>query len=126
MGTFTLTQKTVLLLRYCGRRSSRYFILMQYKLKKMLQFIPNAPSTFLWAMSDAHSRMIHYFESILFKGLIKPVNRFVNQFEWFVQFPESSEAVHSEFALSDLFQEECLCLDTINIDIFTIFTLAEI
>ncbi len=39
MGTFTLTQvnffvkKTVLLLRYCGWRSSRYFILMQYKLK---------------------------------------------------------------------------------------------
>ncbi len=56
----------------------------------MLQFIPNAPSTFLWAMSDAHSQMIHSFESILFKGLIKPgkpVNRFANQFEWFVQFP---------------------------------------
>ncbi len=36
MGTFTLTQvqkKTVLLLGYCGRHSSRYFILMQYKLK---------------------------------------------------------------------------------------------
>ncbi len=68
---------------------------------KMLQFIPNAPSTFLWAMSDAHSQMFHSFESILFKGLIKPVgkpvNRFANQFEWFVQFPaaraESSEAV---------------------------------
>ncbi len=28
----------VLLLRYCGRLSSRYFILMKYKLK-MLQFI---------------------------------------------------------------------------------------
>ncbi len=76
------------------------FFLMQYKLK-MLQFIPNAASTFLWAMSDAHSRMINSFESILFKGLIKPVgkpvNRFANQFEWFVQFPaaraESSEAV---------------------------------
>ncbi len=89
MGTFTLTQvyfreKTVLLLRYCGRLSSRYIILMQYKLK-MLQFIPNAPSTFLWAMNDAHSRMIHSFESILFKGFIKPVgkpvNRFANQFE---------------------------------------------
>ncbi len=73
---------------------------MQYKLK-MLQFIPNVPSTFLWAMSDAHPRMIHSFESILFKGLIKPVgkpvNWFTNQFEWFVQFPaaraESSEAV---------------------------------
>ncbi len=45
-------------------------LLMQYKLK-MLQFIPNAPSTFLWVMNDAHSRMIHSFESILFKGLIK-------------------------------------------------------
>ncbi len=37
MGTFTqvnfLWKKTVLLLRYRGRRSSRYFILMQYKLK---------------------------------------------------------------------------------------------
>ncbi len=57
----------------------------------MLQFILNALSTFLWAMNDAHSRMIHSFESILFKGFIKPVgkpvNRFVNQFEWFVQFP---------------------------------------
>ncbi len=42
-------------------------------------------------MSDAHSRMIHYFESILFKGLIKPVdkpvNQFANQFELFVEFP---------------------------------------
>ncbi len=73
---------------------------MQYKLK-MLQFIPNAPSTFLWAMNDAHSWMIHSFESILFKGLVKPFgkpgNWFANQFEWFVQFPaahaESSEAV---------------------------------
>ncbi len=44
--------------------------------------------------------MIHYFESILFEGLIKPigkpVNRFANQFKRFVQFPaaraESSEA----------------------------------
>ncbi len=52
-------------------------------------------------MSDAHLRMIHAFESILFKSLIKPVgkpvNWFANQFEWFVQFPavraESSEAV---------------------------------
>ncbi len=73
---------------------------MQLKLK-MLQFISNALSTFLWAMSDAHSRMIHYFESILFKGLIKPVgkpvNWFANQFERCVQFPathaELSEAV---------------------------------
>ncbi len=148
MCTFTLTQvhfieKTVLLLRYCGRRSSRYFILMQYKLK-ILQFIPNAPSTFLWAMSDAHSRMIHSFESILFKGLIKPVgktmNQFVNQFGWFVQFPAArahwvvSSGSHLILRISralsaaarDLFQEECICLDTINIDIFTIFTLAEI
>ncbi len=56
-------------------------------------------------MSDAHSRMIHSFESILFKGFIKPVNRFANQFEWFVQFsaarPESSEAVHSDNIKSD-------------------------
>ncbi len=64
----------------------------------MLQFITNAPSTFLWAMSNAHSWMIHSFESILFKVLIKPVvHRFANQFEWFVKFPaartESSEAV---------------------------------
>ncbi len=114
----------------------------------MLKFIPNAPSTFLWAMSDAHLRTINYFESILFKGLIKPVgkqvNRFVNHFEWFVQFPaaraESSEAVLTQScdrkfkniksveraAACDHFQEECLCLDTIDIDIFTIFTLAEI
>ncbi len=66
---------------------------MQYKLK-MLPFIPHVPSTFLWAMSDVHSRMIHSFESILFKGLIKPVgkpvNRFANQFEWFVQFSSFS------------------------------------
>ncbi len=79
---------------------------MKYKLK-MLQFIPNAPSTFLWAMNDDHSRMIHSFESNLLKGLIKPVNRFVNQFEWFVQFTlphaltESSEAVHSGNIKSD-------------------------
>ncbi len=66
---------------------------MQLKLK-MLKFIPNTPSTFLWATSDAHSWIIHSFESILFKGLIKPA---ANQFEWLVQFPaaraESSEAV---------------------------------
>ncbi len=42
----------------------------------MLQFIPNA----LWAMRDAHSRMIHYFESVQFKGLIKPVGKPVNLF----------------------------------------------
>ncbi len=63
---------------------------MQYKLK-MLQFIPNA--TILWTMSDTNSQMIHSFESILFEGLLKPVN----QFEWFVQVPaaraESSEVV---------------------------------
>ncbi len=81
---------------------------MKYKLK-MLQFIPNVPSTFLWAMNDVHSRIIHSFESILLKGFIKPfgkpVNRFANQFEWFVQFPhaltESSEAVHSDNIKSD-------------------------
>ncbi len=33
-------------------------------------------STFLWAMSDARLQMIQSFESILFKGLIKPVNQF--------------------------------------------------
>ncbi len=43
----------------------------------MLTFIPNALSTFLWAMSDAHSRMIHSFESILFKCLIKPAGESV-------------------------------------------------
>ncbi len=36
---------------------------------------------------------------------IKQVNRFANQFEWFVQFPaaraESSEAVHSDNIKSD-------------------------
>ncbi len=84
---------------------------MKYKLK-MLQFIPNAPSTFLWAMNDAHSRMIHYFESILFKALSNQLaNQWIGsrtefiQFEWFVQFPaaraESSEAVHSDNIKSD-------------------------
>ncbi len=71
---------------------------MQYKLK-VLQFIPNTPSTFLCAMSDVHLQMIHSFELILFIGLVKAVdnsvNWFANQFEWFVQFPaaraESSE-----------------------------------
>ncbi len=41
-----------------------------------------------------------------------------------------TESLRTSRALSavsrDLFQEECLCLDTIHIDIFTIFTLAEI
>jgi len=45
--------------------------------------------------------MINYFESILFKGLIKsvgkPVNRFVNQFERFVQFPAArADGSHSD------------------------------
>ncbi len=30
-------------------------------------------------MNDAHSRMIHSFESILFKGFIKPVGKPVNR-----------------------------------------------
>ncbi len=63
---------------------------------------------------------------------------FVNQFEWFVQFPaaraESSEAVLTQSCNRKIknikslfqFQKECLCLDTISIDIFTIFSLAEI
>ncbi len=66
---YIFREKTVLLLRYCGRLSSRYFILMKYKLK-ILPFIPNEPSTFLWAMNDTHSRMIHSFESIMFKGTL--------------------------------------------------------
>ncbi len=79
MGTLLLlkymfSEKTVLLLRHCGWRSSRYFILMQNKFK-MLQFIPNALSTFLWAISDAQLWMINYFESVLFKGLIKAVGK---------------------------------------------------
>ncbi len=73
---------------------------MQYKLK-LLQFIPNASSKFLWSISDAYSQMINYFESILFKGLIKPVGkpvtRFVNQFERFVQFPAArADGSHSD------------------------------
>ncbi len=71
---------------------------MQYRLK-LLQFIPNAPSTFLWSMSDAHSQMIHSFQSILFKGLIKPVNWFTNQF---VQFP----ATHADGSHSDNIKSE--------------------
>ncbi len=53
--------------------------LMQYKLK-MLQLIANVQSTFLWAMSDAHLRMIHSFDQT------SSQNRFTNQFELFVQF----------------------------------------
>ncbi len=151
MGTFTLTQvhflrkKTVLLLRYCGRRSSRYFILMQYKLK-MLQFIPNAPSTFLWAM-----RPIREWFILLSKLCSKPwSNQLANQWigSWislndsFSSLPHAlshlkqfslrvvTESLRTSRALSaaarNLFQKECLCLDTINIDIFPIFTLAEI
>ncbi len=95
-------------------------------------------------LSDSHSLIIHSFESILFKGLIKPVGKPVNQFEWFVQFPaacrESSEVVLAQSCnrkfkniksiehsgTRSMLQEECLCLNTINIDIFTIFMLAEI
>ncbi len=142
MGTFTLTQiyflwkKLVLLLRYCEQRF-RYFILMQYKLK-MLQFIPSTTSTVLWAVSDAHSRMIHSFESILFKGLIKAVGKPVSRFGSWISLNDSFSSLlrvrviwsasHSESLRTSraLFQEECLCLDTINIDIFTIFTLTEI
>ncbi len=66
MGTFTsLLWANLLSLLY----------LNEYKLK-MLQFIPNALSTFLWAMNDAHSRMIHSFESILLKALS---NQLANQ-----------------------------------------------
>ncbi len=75
---------------------------MKYKLK-MLQFIPNVPSTFLWAMNDAHSRMINSFESILFKGFIKPVGKPVNR---------SSEAVHSDNIKSD--EEVALDLQSIE------------
>ncbi len=88
---------------------------MKYKLK-MLQFIPNAQSTFLWAKNDAHSRMIHSFESILFKGFIKPigksVNRVANHFEWFANAAraESSEAVH----LDNIKSDEDVALDLVN------------
>ncbi len=54
---------------------------------------------FLWSlfMSNAHLQMIHSFESILFKGLIKPVNQFTNQIEWFVQFPVTcADGTHSD------------------------------
>ncbi len=62
----------------------------------MLKFIPNVQSTFLWTMSEAHSRMIHSFEAIMFKGLIKPVNWFADQFELFVKFPAThAESSHS-------------------------------
>ncbi len=95
MGTFTLTQ--VHFSEKNGTFTSLLWAMLlsllhlnAIQVKKMLQFIPNAPSTLLWSMSDAHSQMIHSFESILFKGLIKPVdrpvNRFTNQFECFVQF----------------------------------------
>ncbi len=74
--------------------------------------------------------MIHSFESILFRGLIKPVSLFVNQFEWFVPFPaahaESSEAVTEEHHERWAQQHTTCRLDTINIDVSTIFTLAEI
>ncbi len=64
---------------------------------KLLQFIPNASSKFLWSINDAHSQMINSFESILFKGLMKPVNRFANQFERFVQFPAArADGSHSD------------------------------
>ncbi len=56
---------------------------------------------FLWSMSDAHLQSIHSFESILLKCFIKPVgkpvNRFANQFEWFVQFPATqADGSHSD------------------------------
>ncbi len=103
-----IEKKTVLLLRYCGRRASRYFIFIQYKLK-MLKFIPNVPSTFFLG-NDVHSRMIHSFVSILLKCFIKsvgkPVNRLANQFEWFIQFP-ASRAESSELWSSSLLTQSC-------------------
>ncbi len=82
----------------------------------MLQFIPNAPSTFLWTINNAHLRMIHSFESILLKALS---NQLANQWigsrislnNSFSSLPhaltESSEAVHSDNIKSD----EDLALD---------------
>ncbi len=72
----------------------------------MLQFIPNAPSTFLWAMNDAHSRMIHSFESILFKGFIKPVLLLLEYSFWVLYPPlcvlhfRSSEAYNTGQCIS--------------------------
>ncbi len=106
---------------------------MQLQLK-MLQFIPKAPSTFLgqWAM---------------------PIRKWFILLSQFCSKAWSNQWIGSRISLNDsfssllhalshlkrlslvteslrtsraLFQEECLCLDTINIDIFTIFTLAEI
>ncbi len=78
MGTFTLSQvhflwKTFTLLLWVTLLSLLYLNRIQVKNASIL--FQNALSTFLWAMSDAHLRMIHYFESILFKGLIKPVGK---------------------------------------------------
>ncbi len=53
-------------------------------------------------MSDAYSQMIHSFESILLKDLLKPVNRFMNQFEWFVQFPAAVSSPESSEVISEV------------------------
>ncbi len=53
--------------------------------------------------------MIHSFESTLFKGLIKPVNRFTNQFEWFILLSQlcskawSNQWIGSRISLNDSF-----------------------
>ncbi len=56
---YIFSEITVLLLHYCGWRSSRLNAIQV----KMFQFIPNTLYTFLWAMSHALSQIIHYFFS---------------------------------------------------------------
>ncbi len=105
MGTFTLTRVNFLWkngtftsLLWATLLSLLYLNAIQVKNASI--YSKQRCLLFFWAMSDVHSWMIHSFELILFKSLIKavskPVNRFANQFEWFVQFlaarAESSEA----------------------------------
>ncbi len=138
MGTFTLTQvkcfvkKLLLLLRYCGRRASRYFILLNaIQVKNASIYCKCAIyfSTGQWAMPICEWFIL----------LIKPVCRIGLRISLNYSFSSLLHALSRQraeagvrksrvlsAAARNLFQEECFCLDTININIFIIVTLAEI
>ncbi len=82
----------ILLIQFCSKAWSNQWIGSRISLNDSL-FWFNSVQRLDQTSESVHESvwMIHYFKSILFKGLIKPVNRFTNQFEWFVQSRSHAE-----------------------------------
>ncbi len=125
MGTFILTQ-VHFLWKNCTFTSLLWVTLLSLLYLNAIQF-KNASiyskHAIYFSLGNERcprSRIIHSFEPILFECLIKPVNRFVNQFEWFVQFPaaraESSDAVLTLSCNKNIKSVEDVALDLQSVE----------